>query len=92
MWTAIKTAAGFVGDMLGLSAAKLYLYAGLAVSGVIAVLTVLWKVRQAGVDAERARQDRERLKSIAVKRNLDRQIDALPVDKMEERAMRWARD
>jgi len=74
------------------SMSKIYIYAGIAVAGIIAVASILAGARKAGRDAERARQAKARLEAIAHKNKLDREIDALDDDRLMERAKRWARD
>ena len=74
------------------SMSKIYIYAGLAVAGLIAVASILAGARKAGRDAERAAQAKARLEAVATKSKLDREIDALDDDRLLERANRWARD
>ena len=74
------------------SMSKIYIYAGIAVAGLVTIAMILGGARKAGRDAERARQAKARLEAVASKRKIDREIDKLDDDRLMERAMRWAKD
>jgi hypothetical protein len=84
MWILTKAA-----SLIGISVDKILIYAGLAVTGLIAIATVLGGARKAGRDAERARQQKHRLEAVAAKNKLDREFDKMDSQRLRERAARW---
>jgi len=78
-----------IASLAGLSIGKLAMYAGLAVTGLVAIATILGGARTAGRDAERVRQQKARLESVAAARKIDREINKLDTQRLRERAARW---
>lgn len=88
MWAIFSTLKGLVMS----SVSKIYIYAGIAVVGLVAIASILAGARKAGRDAEQAKQAKARLEAVAHKRKIDREINKLDDDRLMERAMRWAKD
>lgn len=67
-------------------------------AGAIAAILAGWKLRQSGIDAERARRTEEKL-AIAEDRlemdreatTIERQVSAMSDDEARKEAMRWSR-
>ncbi|MFE0015990.1 hypothetical protein ACFWXH_14165 [Mesorhizobium sp. NPDC059054] len=66
--------------------------------GVAAAIVAGWKFRQSGVDAERARQMREKLVAVEDQLEMDREATAIERrtagmsdDEARKEAMRWSR-
>ncbi|WP_054312291.1 hypothetical protein [Mesorhizobium sp. 1M-11] len=66
--------------------------------GVVAAIVAGWKLRQSGIDAERARQMREKLAAAEDRLEMDREataierrVSGMSDDEARKEAMRWSR-
>lgn len=84
-WIISKITGMFVGGV-----STIAMYGGLAVTGLLAVASVVFMIRKGGKDAVRVEQQRARLESIARKRNIDNEINNLDTTRLRERAARWS--
>lgn len=67
-------------------------FLGAVLALLAAVLVIMyWLGRQAGHDAERARDSDDLADDITEVRRIEREVDALPPDELDERLREWTR-
>lgn len=59
--------------------------------GAIAAVFAGWKLRQSGINAERAKQAQAEAKARDIKDEVQNDVDALPADQARERLGRWSK-
>ena len=86
----LKTVVQSVLSAAAWTGSKLYVYGGIVLSLVFGALAIRAKIREGVTDELRARQDRNRLRDLAMKREIHDDIDQSDADERKRRLDRWA--